>query len=86
MSLIYFVSTGNYLHKSKKFFDCFCEAIDHLKKIIDMAPSDLEPTDIEISYQLLRLDNEKCPDYGKVYKEMEIKQPGRKKSDDKIIE
>jgi hypothetical protein len=51
-----------------------------------MAPDDVEMEDINISYQIIRIDKVKCPDYGKIYVETEIMQPGRKKSDDKIIE
>lgn len=86
MSLIYFVSTGNYLHRSKKFFDCFCQVIDHLTNIIDMSDDDLEMEDINQSYNIIRIDKEKCPDYGRLYFEKELQQPARKKADDKIIE
>lgn len=72
MSLSYVVTTGNHLPKTKEIFGCYCEAIKHLKSVIDRAENALKKREItfdqvHLSYSVVRLEKSKFPEYTKIF-------------------
>lgn len=75
MSLMYHVITNNYLHRSKKLFDCYCKAQDFIQKIVKMSEQKLTKKQVKQSVKITRIEEELCPNYKKIFLESEIKEP-----------
>lgn len=75
MTIMYHVTTRGHLHLSKKLFDCRCNAIAYIKKIIGMHPRKLTREQLNESIQVTRLDDETLPEYRSLYLESDIREP-----------
>lgn len=81
MSYVYQVMTGTYLPRSKKIFDCRCKAINHIKAILDLADKKLDINEIAACVRLTCIDDQKFPEYRKMFTESELSSPFLKKND-----
>ena len=79
MPLEYYVKTGIYLPRTKKFFSCFCEAKKHIRSILAMRAVGLTARDCDKSIRVIRIDTEKMPDYRKIFEERDIEPAPLKK-------
>ena len=59
MIMRYHVITCNQLPSSKRTFECRCEALSYIKKMVDKRPKDVEDQDIVRSVRMYRIDTEK---------------------------
>lgn len=75
MAIIYHVNTKAYLHNSKKFFDCKCEALKYIKKIVEMCPNSLSDEELDMSVLVTRIDDEIMPDYKRIFPEQDAIRP-----------
>lgn len=67
--MLYFLNTNNYLHRSKKFFKNKFDLKSHLQYIINLSKDkNLTDKQIESSYFVIRIDEEKCP-YQKIFRQ-----------------
>ena len=70
--IIYHVQTSNYLPKSKKNFECRCEAYDYVESIIEGYGQDLDKHELRFSIRVTRIDDEMVPNYRKLFPEKEL--------------
>jgi hypothetical protein len=70
--IIYHVQTFNYLPRSKKNFECRCEAYEYVESVIEDYGQDLGKYELIFSIRVTRIDDERVPNYKKMFPEKEM--------------
>ena len=83
LDIVYFVRTGSYLPREKKFFTCRCQADAYVEKVIDEASEDLNEIEILSSIQIIAINANKLSDYKRYFQESDW-QPRFEYEDDEI--
>lgn len=73
---VWHVTTGNYLHASKRVFRSQECALEHIRHIISKKPAWVTQKDIDKSYSVISINVDRCPDWERIYKVWDlIKEP-----------
>lgn len=68
MPKLYHVKTGNFLPSTKRCFKCFEDAIQHLKKIVDMKEDWVTDAYVHRSYKVIKIDSEELHNWPAIFK------------------
>lgn len=69
LDIVYFVRTGSYLPREKRFFTCRCQADAFVAQVIDEASEELSEIEILSSIQIIAINANKRSDYKRYFQE-----------------
>lgn len=69
LAIKYWVNTYNSLPQTKKLFDCRCDAIGYIKRLIDQYREHYAKEDLQHSYRLVEINPRLCPKWREIYLE-----------------
>lgn len=73
MPIIYQVTTGNWLHRSKKIYETVEECYAHIRKIEEMKEDWVTNDQSLASRRIIMIDTDELPEYQKIFKEKLLK-------------
>lgn len=73
--IVYHLTTGNYLHRCKKFFSSKRKLVEFLDNILQMAPKKLHKDFIDSSYRVIGINVDLVPEYESLYLQSDIQEP-----------